>query len=174
MRWRCRGFARRLLAVGDPGLRLPAGAFIVELGAALRLQAGLAPLLLQVSRGGSVDVSPGGLVRQGGAVVGGIREHHGALGAPPADQPLAGLRVIVVKVSRGRGRCSPGCRVLLRACRRCAREGTRHNAVGKERAPGVELQDPRRNAAGLPSAQIVDREGSARNGGDGGGREEGS
>jgi hypothetical protein len=45
-RWWCGGFVRRLLAVGDPGLRSPAGAFIVELGAALRLQAGLAPLLL--------------------------------------------------------------------------------------------------------------------------------
>jgi hypothetical protein len=40
------GFARRLLAMGGPSLRLPAGAFIVELGAALQLQAGLAPLLL--------------------------------------------------------------------------------------------------------------------------------
>jgi hypothetical protein len=66
------GLARRLLAMGGPSLGLPAGAFVVELGAALRLQAGLAPLLLQVSRGGHVDVSLGGLVRQGGAVVGGI------------------------------------------------------------------------------------------------------
>jgi hypothetical protein len=31
------GLARRLLALGGPSLRLPAGAFIVELGAALRL-----------------------------------------------------------------------------------------------------------------------------------------
>jgi hypothetical protein len=36
--WQGRGgFARRLLAMGGPSLRLPAGAFIVELGAALRL-----------------------------------------------------------------------------------------------------------------------------------------
>jgi hypothetical protein len=41
-----RGFTRRLLAMGGPSLRLPAGAFIVELGVALRLQAGSAPLLL--------------------------------------------------------------------------------------------------------------------------------
>jgi hypothetical protein len=47
--WRGRGgFARRFLAMGGPSLRLPAGAFVVELGAALRLQAGSAPLLLQV------------------------------------------------------------------------------------------------------------------------------
>jgi hypothetical protein len=39
--WRGRGrFACRLLAMGGPGLRAPAGAFVVELGAALRLQAG--------------------------------------------------------------------------------------------------------------------------------------
>jgi hypothetical protein len=38
--WRHRGFAGRLLAVGSPGLGSPAGAFIVELGAALCLQAG--------------------------------------------------------------------------------------------------------------------------------------
>jgi hypothetical protein len=67
-----RGFTRRLLAMGGPSLRLPSGAFIVELGAALRLQVGSAPLLLQVSRGGRVDVSLGGLVRQGGTIVGGI------------------------------------------------------------------------------------------------------
>jgi hypothetical protein len=59
-RWWSRGFARRLLAGGGLSLRSPAGAFIVELGAALRLQAGLAPLLLQVSQGGRVNVSPGG------------------------------------------------------------------------------------------------------------------
>jgi hypothetical protein len=35
-----RRFARRLLAMGGPGLRAPAGAFVLELGAALRLQAG--------------------------------------------------------------------------------------------------------------------------------------
>jgi hypothetical protein len=70
--WGRGGFVGRLLAMGGPRLRSPAGAFVVELGAALRLQAGLAPLLLQVSRGGRVDVSPGGLVRQGGAVVGGV------------------------------------------------------------------------------------------------------
>jgi hypothetical protein len=44
-----RGFTRRRLAMGGPSLRLPAGAFVVELGAALRLQAGSALLLLQVS-----------------------------------------------------------------------------------------------------------------------------
>jgi hypothetical protein len=71
-RWRRGGFPGRLLAVGGPSLGSPAGAFVVELGAALRLQAGLAPLLLQVSRGGHVDVSPGGLVQQGGAIVGGV------------------------------------------------------------------------------------------------------
>jgi hypothetical protein len=67
-----RGFARRLLAMGGPSLRSPAGAFVVELGAALRLQAGSALLLLQVSRGGRVGVSSGGLVWRGGVVVGGI------------------------------------------------------------------------------------------------------
>jgi hypothetical protein len=36
-RWGRGGFAGRLLAVGGPRLRSPAGAFIVELGAALRL-----------------------------------------------------------------------------------------------------------------------------------------
>jgi hypothetical protein len=65
-------FARRFLPMGGPGLRLPAGAFIVKLGAALRLQANSAPLLLQVSRGGRVGVSPSRLVRRGGIVVGGI------------------------------------------------------------------------------------------------------
>jgi hypothetical protein len=71
--WRgCRGLARRLLAMGGPSRRLPAGAFVIELGAALRLQAGSAPLLLQVSRGGCVDISLGGLVRQGRTIVGGI------------------------------------------------------------------------------------------------------
>jgi hypothetical protein len=44
--WGRGGFAHRLLAMGGPSLRLPAGAFVIELGAALRLQAGLAPLLL--------------------------------------------------------------------------------------------------------------------------------
>jgi hypothetical protein len=50
-RWRQgrRGFARRLLPSRGPGLGIPAGAFIVEFGAALRLPAGSAPLLLQVS-----------------------------------------------------------------------------------------------------------------------------
>jgi hypothetical protein len=61
--WWCGGFARRLLAVGDPSLRSPAGAFVVELGAALHLQASLAPLLLQVSRGECIDAFPGRLVR---------------------------------------------------------------------------------------------------------------
>jgi hypothetical protein len=56
------GFARRLLPSGGPGLGIPAGAFIVELGAALRLHAGSAPLFLQVSRGRRVSISPGGLV----------------------------------------------------------------------------------------------------------------
>jgi hypothetical protein len=45
-RWRRGGFVGRFLAEGGPGLRSPAGVFVVELGAALRLQAGLAPLLL--------------------------------------------------------------------------------------------------------------------------------
>jgi hypothetical protein len=40
------GFARRLLAMGGPGLGLPAGALVTELGAALCLQSGAAPLLL--------------------------------------------------------------------------------------------------------------------------------
>jgi hypothetical protein len=44
-----RGFASRPLSMGGPSLRLLAGTFVVELGAALRFQAGLAPLLLQVS-----------------------------------------------------------------------------------------------------------------------------
>jgi hypothetical protein len=70
--WRRRGLAGRLLAMGSPCLGTPAGAFIVELGAALCLQAGVALLLLQVSRGGRVSVSPGGLVRQGGFIVGGV------------------------------------------------------------------------------------------------------
>jgi hypothetical protein len=56
------GFAHRLLPSRGPGLGIPAGAFIIELGAALRLQAGSAPLLLQVSRGGRVGISPSGLV----------------------------------------------------------------------------------------------------------------
>jgi hypothetical protein len=48
--WRGRRrFARRLFPSRGPGLRIPAGAFIVEFGAALRLQASSAPLLLQVS-----------------------------------------------------------------------------------------------------------------------------
>jgi hypothetical protein len=65
-RWGRRGFSGRLLAPGGLGLETPAGAFVIELGAALRLKAGLAPLLLQVSRGGHVGVSFGGLVRRGG------------------------------------------------------------------------------------------------------------
>jgi hypothetical protein len=45
--WRGRGgLARRLLAMGGPSLRSPAGTFIVELGTVLCLQAGSAPLLL--------------------------------------------------------------------------------------------------------------------------------
>jgi hypothetical protein len=61
--WRGHGrFARRLLPSGGPGLGSLAGAFIVELGTALHLQAGSAPLLLQVSRGGCVGFSSGGLV----------------------------------------------------------------------------------------------------------------
>jgi hypothetical protein len=36
-RWGRGGFASRLLAMGGPSLRLPAGAFVIELGAALRL-----------------------------------------------------------------------------------------------------------------------------------------
>jgi hypothetical protein len=45
--WRGRRrFARRLLPSRGPGLRIPSGAFIVEFGAALRLQAGSAPLFL--------------------------------------------------------------------------------------------------------------------------------
>jgi hypothetical protein len=71
--WRGRGrLARQLLPSGGPSLGLPAGAFIVELGAMLRLQAGSSPLLLQISRGGGVGISPGGLVWRGGVVVGGI------------------------------------------------------------------------------------------------------
>jgi hypothetical protein len=45
-RWRRGGFFGRLLAPGGLGLGSPAGAFVIELGAALRLKAGLAPLLL--------------------------------------------------------------------------------------------------------------------------------
>jgi hypothetical protein len=49
-RWRRRRrFVGRPLAVGSPRLGPPAGAFIVELGVALCLQAGQVPLLLQVS-----------------------------------------------------------------------------------------------------------------------------
>jgi hypothetical protein len=71
--WRGRGrLARRLLPSGGPGLRLPAGAFIVELGATLHLQAGSAPLFLQVSREGRVGISLSGLVWRGGVVGGGI------------------------------------------------------------------------------------------------------
>jgi hypothetical protein len=44
-----RRFARRLLPSRGPGLGVLASAFIVEFGAALRLQAASAPLLLQVS-----------------------------------------------------------------------------------------------------------------------------
>jgi hypothetical protein len=45
--WRGRGrLAHRLLPSGGPGLGIPAGTFIVELGAALHLQAGSAPLFL--------------------------------------------------------------------------------------------------------------------------------
>jgi hypothetical protein len=69
---RRRGFTGWLLAVGSPCLGSPASMFVVELGAALRFQAGLAPLLLQVSRGRRIGVSPGGLVRQGGFVVRGV------------------------------------------------------------------------------------------------------
>jgi hypothetical protein len=65
-------FTRRFLPMGGRSLGLPAGAFIVKLGAALRLQAGSAPLLLQVPRGGRIGVSPGWLVRRGGVVGGGI------------------------------------------------------------------------------------------------------
>jgi hypothetical protein len=71
--WRGRGrLAHRLLPSGGPGFGIPAGAFIVELGAALRLQSGSAPLFLQVSRGGRVGISPGGLVWRGGVVGRGI------------------------------------------------------------------------------------------------------
>jgi hypothetical protein len=70
--WGRRGLVGQLLAMGSPRLGSPAGAFIIELGAALCLQAGLALLLLQVSRGRRARVSPGGLVRQGRFVVGGI------------------------------------------------------------------------------------------------------
>jgi hypothetical protein len=70
LRWRRRGFSGWLLASGGLGLGPLAGALIIELGAMLRLKEGLASLLLQVSRGGHVGVSLGGLVRQGGIVVG--------------------------------------------------------------------------------------------------------
>jgi hypothetical protein len=45
-RWRRGGFSGRLLASGGLGLGSPAGAFVIELGVALRLKAGSAPLLL--------------------------------------------------------------------------------------------------------------------------------
>jgi hypothetical protein len=71
--WWGRGrFARRFLPMGGPCLWLPAGAFIIKLGAALRLQAGPVPLLLQASRGGRVGVSLGGLVWREGVVGGGV------------------------------------------------------------------------------------------------------
>jgi hypothetical protein len=48
--WRGRRrFDRRLLPSRGPSLGVPAGVFVVELGATLRLRAGSAPLLLQVS-----------------------------------------------------------------------------------------------------------------------------
>jgi hypothetical protein len=59
-------------SMGGPCLRLLARAFTVKLGAALHLQAGSAPLLLQASRGGHVGVFPGGLVRRGGVIVRGV------------------------------------------------------------------------------------------------------
>jgi hypothetical protein len=45
-RWRRGGFTRRLLAEGGPSLRSPAITLVVELRAALHLQAGLVPLLI--------------------------------------------------------------------------------------------------------------------------------
>jgi hypothetical protein len=83
-RWRRGGFSSRLLAPGGLGLGSPTGTLVIELGAALRLEAGSAPLLLQVSRGGHIGISTGGLVQRGGVVVRGVREHHSALWAPPA------------------------------------------------------------------------------------------
>jgi hypothetical protein len=128
--------------MGGSGLGSPAGAFIVELGAALCLQAGVALLLLQVSRGGRVGVSPGRLVRQGGVVVGGVQEDHGTLRAPPACQPLARYGVVIVKISRGRGPRSSCCRVLLRAGCRCARERTGNDAISKERPQALNFKIP--------------------------------
>jgi hypothetical protein len=58
--------------MGGSGLGSPAGAFVIELGAALCLQAGLALLLLEASRGGRISISPGGLVRQDRFIIGGV------------------------------------------------------------------------------------------------------
>jgi hypothetical protein len=72
-RWRrCRRFIGRPLAGRSPRLGPPADAFIIELRAALCLQAGQAPLFFQVSRGRRIGVSLGGLVQQGGFIVGGV------------------------------------------------------------------------------------------------------
>jgi hypothetical protein len=86
--------------MGSPCLGTPASALIVEFGAALSLLAGVAFLLLQDSRGGRITVSSGGLIGLGGFAVGGVREYHGTLRAPPTGQPLARFGTIVVKISR--------------------------------------------------------------------------
>jgi hypothetical protein len=174
-RWRrFRRFAGRLLAMGSPRLGPPAGAFIVELGAALCLQAGQAPLLLQVSRVRRIGISLGGLVRQGRFIVGGVRKYHGTLRTPPAGHPLARFGAIVIKIFRGLGPRSPRRQVMFRAGRRCARKRAGRDAVSKEWTPSVELQDPGRDAASLPSAQVVDWQGRARDCWDGSRREESS
>jgi hypothetical protein len=58
--------------MGSPYLRTLAGTLVIELGAALSLQAGVAPLLLQASRGGHVSVSFGGLIRLGRFIIRGV------------------------------------------------------------------------------------------------------
>jgi hypothetical protein len=152
-RWRRRRrFASWLLAMGSPHLGPPASVFIVELAAALCLQASQAPLLLQVSRGRRIGISTSGLVRQGRFIGGGVRKYHGTLRTPPAGHPLARFGAVVVKIFRGLRPRSPRHRVLFRAGRRCARKRVVHDAVSKEWTPGVELQDPGRDTAGLPSA----------------------
>jgi hypothetical protein len=148
---RRRRFASWLLAMGSPHLGPPAGVFIIELGVALCLQASQAPLL-QVSRGRRIGISTGGLVRQGRFIGGGVQKYHGTLRTPPAGHPLARFGAVVIKIFRGLKPRSPRHRVLFWAGRWCARKRAVHDAVSKKWTPGVELQDPGRDAAGLPSA----------------------
>jgi hypothetical protein len=63
---------------------------------------------------------------------------------------------------------------LFRACDRGARKGAKHDAIREEGTPSIELQDPSRDTAGLPSAQAVNQQGPARDRRDGGRGEESS